>query len=186
MLKVYGKILWNFDKIYSYIIYSWRFNHFPFGSVLINPDLLFQPCAISIGEKVHIRKGARLETIGAWDGEKPKLSIGDGTSIHLYFHCGAACSVQIGKDVLIAGRVFISDHDHEYGHPSQPPSKAGLSVAPVVIEDGVWIGEGAVVLKGVTVGKRAVIGANSVVTKDVPPFTVVGGVPARIIKRLHS
>jgi acetyltransferase-like isoleucine patch superfamily enzyme len=54
-----------------------------------------------------------------------------------------------------------------------------------VIEDEVWIGEGAVILKGVTVGRRAVIGANAVVTKDVAPYTVVGGIPARVIKKIE-
>jgi len=62
-----------------------------------------------------------------------------------------------------------------------------LKSAPVVIiEDGVWLGEGCVILKGVTVAERAVVGANAVVTKDVPPFTVVGGVPAHVIHKIDE
>ena len=183
---ILGTLLILYRRVWSYLIYSKRFCKMPFGSIIIKPDLLYQTSAMRIGNGVYIRKGARLETIGHWDGKEPKMVIGDGTSIHLYFHCGAAQSVRIGENVLIAGRVYISDHDHEIDHPELPPCKAGLKIAPVVIEDGVWIGEGAVILKGVTVGKRAVIGANAVVTRDVPAFTVVGGVPARVIRKIEN
>ncbi len=100
------------------------------------------------------------------------------------FHCGAFESVKIGRDVLIAGRVFITDHDHVFTNSDTPPILAGLDVKPVIIEDEVWIGEGAKILKGVRVGRRAVVGANAVVTKDVPACTIVGGVPAKIIKTI--
>jgi acetyltransferase-like isoleucine patch superfamily enzyme len=88
---------------------------------------------------------------------------------------------------LIAGRVYISDHDHQYDHPDFSARECKkLRADPVVIEDGVWLGEGSVILKGVTVGKRAVVGANAVVTKDVPPFTIVAGVPARVIEKINT
>ncbi len=146
--------------------------------------MITNPRGIRIGRQVTIRKHSRLEAIGPHNPDQPKIIIGDGTSIQLYFHCGAAESVVIGKNVLIAGRVYISDHDHRFDHPELPPMHSGLITAPVVIKDEVWIGEGAVILKGVTIGERAVIGANAVVTKDVLPYTVVGGVPARIIKEI--
>ena len=173
--------------VLSYILYAWRFGHFGFRSVLLAPDLLTNTKAISIGKRVEIRKGARLEAVGSWDGKSPKMTIGDGTSIHLYFHCGTAESVSIGRDVLIASRVYVSDHDHAYDDPEKPARWCGkLHAKPVVIEDGVWIGEGAVILKGVRIGRRAVVGANAVVTEDVPPFTVVGGVPAKAIKHIET
>lgn len=174
-----------FSATSHYLRWSWRFGRFGFRSRLFKPDILTHPRSIYIGKQVHIRKGARLEAIGGQSKGKPKIIIGDGTSIHLYFHCGAAESVIIGNNVLIAGCVYISDHDHIFDDPELPPSKTGLKVAPVVVEDGVWIGEGAVILKGVTIGKRAVIGANAVVTKNVPPYTVVGGVPASVIKKIN-
>lgn len=166
------------------IWWRWRFYQFGWRSRLGKPDILYNEKFISIGKKVTIYKSARLEVVERPRTNKPIIEIGDGTTIHLYFHCGAAQSVKIGKDVLIAGRVYISDHDHEFDHPEKPACKAGLKVSPVVIEDGVWIGEGAVILRGVVVGRRAVIGANAVVTKNVPPFTVVGGVPAKIIREI--
>jgi len=148
--------------------------------------MLTNPRAISIGKKVLIRKGARLEAVGEPDGGRPKITIGEGTAIQFYFHCGAAESVTIGKNVLISGRVYITDHDHVFDDPELPARNCSkLKSAPVVIEDGVWLGEGCVILKGVTVAERAVVGANAVVTKDVPPFTVVGGVPARVIRDIE-
>ena len=147
--------------------------------------MLTNPRGISIGKKVLIRKGSRLEAVGDLNRKRPKIIIGDGTSIQFYFHCGAAESVSIGKNVLISGRVYITDHDHVFNDPKLPARNCSkLKSDPVVIEDGVWLGEGCVILKGVTVGERAVVGANAVVTKDVLPFSVVGGVPARVIKKI--
>jgi len=172
-----------FSALYHFVKWSSRFGSFGFRSRLIDPDLLTNAKGIHIGPNVQIRKGARLEAIGPTDGKIPKLSIGANTVIHLYFHCGAAESVKIGSDVLIAGGVFISDHDHVFDHPDKPARWSGeLRTQPVVVKDGVWVGEGAVILKGVTVGERAVVGANAVVTRDVPPYSVVGGNPARLIK----
>lgn len=149
--------------------------------------MLTNPRAISIGKKVLIRKGARLEAVGHWDGKRPKIKIGDGTAIQFYFHCGAAESVTIGKNVLIGGRVYVSDHDHCFDNPMWPPRlNRKINSKPVVIEDGVWLGEGCAILKGVTIGRRAVVGANAVVTKDIPPFSIVGGIPARVIRQLDQ
>jgi len=173
--------------LYNYFVWHWRFYSFGWRSRLGRCDMMTNPGAISIGKMVHIRKGARLEAVGSWDRKSPKISIGDGTAIQFYFHCGAAESVTIGKNVLISGRVYISDHDHIFDDPEKPPILCHeLRSKPVVIEDGAWLGEGCVILKGVTVGKRAVVGANAVVTKDIPPFSIVAGIPARIIRKINQ
>jgi len=185
-IRLFHKMKRFFKILLSNLLYSWRFRSWGKRSTITQPDLLFNTNEISIGNYVEIRKGARLEAVGSKTSPSPKIEIGDGTSIHFYFHCGAASSVKIGKNVLIAGRVFITDHDHEYEDIAPIYNGAGLNTEPVVIEDEVWIGEGAVVLKGVTVGKRSVIGANAVVTKSVPPYTVVGGVPARFIRKIEN
>jgi acetyltransferase-like isoleucine patch superfamily enzyme len=171
-------------SIAHYVWWRPRFFEFGWKSTIAAVDLLTNPREISIGRRVKIWKGARLEAISVNGGGEVKLNIGDDTSIHMYFHCGAAQSVTIGKTVLIAGRVFISDHDHQYDAADPAAGSRTLRTSAVVIEDGVWIGEGAVILKGVTVGERSVIGANSVVTRDVPPFSVVAGAPARVIKQI--
>lgn len=168
-----------------YLYWSYRFYSFGWHSRVYHCDMLTNPKAISIGKNVTILKHARLEAVDPWDGREPKICIGDGTSAQFYFHCGAAKSVTIGKNVLISGNVYITDHDHVFSDPNYPPRLSNeLNVKPVVIEDGVWLGEGCSVLKGVTIGLRSVVGANAVVTKDVPPFTVVGGVPARVIRKI--
>lgn len=167
----------------NYVRWSGRFAEFGFKSRLISPDMITGARHIRIGKRVSIWKGSRIEAVG--NGNQPMIEIGDDTVIHMHFHCGAAESVKIGKDVLIAGRVYITDHDHVFDDPEKPARWAdGLVVKPVVIGDGAWLGEGCVILKGVTVGARAVVGANSVVTKDVPPGAIVGGIPAKVIRMI--
>lgn len=93
--------------------------------------------------------------------------------------------VRIGNHVTISHRCIISAH---MGSPSDTPVKRFVSMdaKPVVIEDGAWICIGAVILPGVTIGENAVVAAGAVVSRDVPPDTMVGGVPARHIRRLDS
>ena len=171
--------------IWHYVRWRWRFCSFGWRSRLGRCDLLTNPRAIAIGRRVLIRKGARLEAIGTDPDGVPKLTIGDGTAIQFYFHCGAAQQVRIGRNVLIAGRVYISDHDHSYNEPDRSARESPhLRVEPVEIGDGAFLGEGCVILKGVRVGQRAVVAANAVVTHDVPDFAVAAGVPARTIRVL--
>jgi acetyltransferase-like isoleucine patch superfamily enzyme len=170
---------------FHYLRWSWRFRNFGFKSRMVAPQILTNPRLVRVGKRVSIWKGARIEAFDASGETGPRLEIGDDTVIHLNFHCGAAESVKIGRDVLIAGGVYITDHDHVFDNPDLPARWAdGLVTKPVVIGDGAWLGEGCVILKGVTVGRRAVIGANAVVTKDVPAGAVVGGIPARIIRTI--
>ena len=184
IMLIKTKIFRNISRIKSIILYSWRFRSWGYKSIIKKPDLLLNTNQIVIGNNVEIRKGSRLEARGEIT-KNPKIEIGDNTSIHFYFHCGAMESIKIGKNVLIAGRVFITDHDHIFSDPKTPPLHSGWNISPVVIEDEVWIGEGAAIMKGVTIGKRSVIGANAVVTKNVLPYSVVGGVPAKLIKRIE-
>ena len=87
----------------------------------------------------------------------------------------------IGNHVRIGHRVSIITSDHVYSDISTPIFRQGLIAASVVIEDDVWIGCNATILKGVRIGRGAIIAAGAVVTKDVPPFAIVGGVPASTI-----
>lgn len=154
---------------------------------------LVGPKFIEVGDNVSCEHGVRLEAIHDHLGStfQPSFKIGNRVSINHYSHIGCSHSIHIGDDVLIAARVFITDHYHgSITHASiveHPPSTRKLhSPGPVVIEDGVWLGEGVCVLPGVRIGSRSIIGANAVVTKDIPPFSVAAGVPARIIKRFIS
>ena len=89
--------------------------------------------------------------------------------------------------VAIARGVYISDHSHGFSHPNIPVRDQPLDrVAPVVIERGAWLGQNVVVMPGVTIGAGTVIGANSVVTRDIPPRVVAAGTPARVLRELDS
>ena len=110
------------------------------------------------------------------------ISLGSGTT--LGNNCVVACveKVQIGNNVMVAGYCYIVDQDHEFSTPDVPIAKQGVRAAPVIVDDDVWIGSHAVVLRGVHIGRGAVVGANSVVTSDVPAYSVVAGSPARVIR----
>lgn len=103
--------------------------------------------------------------------------------------CGAYCvfgvnrEILIGSHVMIADAVSIRDTDHVFEEVSLPMVRQGIVSSSVVIEDDVWIGGGATILKGVHIGKGAIIAAGAVVTKDVAPYSIVGGVPAKLIRR---
>jgi acetyltransferase-like isoleucine patch superfamily enzyme len=105
------------------------------------------------------------------------LTLGSQIDIGEYTHIRASGGVTIGSRVLIAAAVVISSREH----PVALPRFAVTVDAPIEIADDVWIGAGAVILPGVSIGRGAVVGAGAVVTGAVAPFTVVGGVPARQI-----
>lgn len=90
--------------------------------------------------------------------------------------------VSIGKDVLLAQNIVMSGLNHHYQDVSRPINQQEVSTANIIIEDEVWIGANAVITAGVKIGKHAIIAAGSVVTKNVPPYSVVAGNPAKLIK----
>lgn len=95
---------------------------------------------------------------------------------------GCNLSITIGKNVMISQFVTLRDTDHVFDSTDKPMIDQGIISAPIVIEDDVWLGHGVVVLKGVTIGTGSVIAAGAVVTKDVPRYSIVGGVPAKVIR----
>lgn len=119
------------------------------------------------------------------------VQIGKNVQFNDYVHVASVRSVVIGDNVLIASKVFITDHNHgSYGaknpsSPMVPPIERELSSAPVRIEDNVWIGEFVSVLPGVTIGIGSIIGTMSVVTKDIPPYSIAIGSPARVVKQYN-
>ncbi|KRD64004.1 hypothetical protein ASE40_00685 [Flavobacterium sp. Root935] len=145
---------------------------------------------IKIGNNFDCDQRLRLDAIDNFLGEKfcPEIIIGNNVSIQKDCHIGAINKIILGDNVLLASKVYISDHSH--GEITKeaillPPSKRKLySKGPVIIEDNVWLGENVVVLPGVTIGENTVVGANAVVTKSIPKNSVVGGNPARVIREL--
>lgn len=109
--------------------------------------------------------------------------IGDHTRIGL--HNTIIGPVTIGSHVNLAQGITVTALNHNFSDTSKRIDEQGVSTQPVTIEDDVWIGANAVVLPGVTIGQHAVVAAGAVVTKDVPPYSIVGGVPAKILKTIE-
>jgi acetyltransferase-like isoleucine patch superfamily enzyme len=147
---------------------------------------------IEIGDNFTALLGLRLEAFSQYLSMSftPRIVIKNNVVLNDYVHIGAVNYVEIGNNVLIASKVYISDHSHGiYGEnnqssPDVPPANRALTNdQSVIIEDNVWIGEGVSVLPGVRIGYGSIIGAHSVVTRDVPPYTIAVGIPAKVIKK---
>lgn len=113
---------------------------------------------------------------------KGKFEMGEGSSIAQ--NCsitGETAGVFIGKNVMIAPNVVIVAFNHGYADVSIPMASQSFSQAPINIEDDVWISSNCSIAKGVRIGKGSIIGANSFVNKDVPPYSIMGGVPAKLL-----
>ncbi len=138
--------------------------------------------SIDIGENVVMHGTSTL--VGAKVFANPRLIIGDRSHCGSYFSVAVGADVTIGSDVLIGNRVALFAYD---SHPRDPMRRAaGLpaepaSSRPIVIEDGAWICMGAIILKGVTIGRNAIVAAGAVVVENVPADSVVGGNPARVL-----
>ena len=92
----------------------------------------------------------------------------------------------IGNDVIFGPGVYLFSENHNFDNPDLPVSSQGETRKGVMIDDGVWIGTRAVILDGVKIGRNSIVAAGSVVNKDVPPYAIVAGVPAKIIKERKS
>lgn len=174
------------DNLYDCVYYTDKlmqyYPHVQFGPncAIVNPAL------VDLGKNVVIGFNSSLFT--ACDSENSKkIIIGEGTQIGSYNAFAAMNNLTIGKFVLFASYVTVTDHSHNYEDINTPIMFQGsASKGPVIIEDNCWIGFGSHILSGVKIGKNSVIGANSVVTKSIPPFCVAAGSPAQIIKEYNS
>lgn len=160
----FHRVLYNLGNLPRFdAVKRWRGRHY---SALmrsagkgLNVDAgvkIFNPGNVSVGDNCFFGAGTRLY---AWNER-----------------------ITIGSDVMIAADVLMITRNHGHDRLDIPMTRQGYSNAPIVIEDDVWIGFRAVVLAGVTVGRGSIVGSGAVVTRDVAPYSVVGGVPARVIK----
>lgn len=145
---------------------------------------------ISVGSNFNTGPMLRLRAYEEYGNQKydSLILVGDN------FYAGDDCAVmavghiKIGNNVTLASRVTIIDHSHgigDYSDIEEPVMSRRLGVkGPIIIEDNVWLCEGVVVLSNVKIGRNSIIGANSVVTHDIPPYSIAVGIPARVIKTI--
>lgn len=144
-----------------------------------------------IAEGVHIdgfgnlalRDGATLEQGCSLYCPKAPLTLGRSCYLNRNVRLGSVgdAPLTLGDNVMVGPNVVMDTSRHNTGRLDIPMQDQGLSFAPIVVEDDVWIGANAVIVCGVRIGCGSIVGAGAVVTKDVPPHAIVGGVPARIL-----
>lgn len=162
------------------------------GSVFSKGLIIIGGDSIRIGDNFYAGPNCRFEGWEKYNGVSftPQIRIGNNVKINSKCHIGAINKVVIEDDVLIGSGVFITDHAHGTSKLEDlklPPNNRDLySKGKVKIEEKSWICENVIILPGVTVGRNSIVGAGAVVTKDVPPYTVVGGNPAKILKKVKN
>jgi acetyltransferase-like isoleucine patch superfamily enzyme len=149
---------------------------------------------ISFGEKFTTGRYCRIEVekLDSIHRNEKRLIIGNNVQINDFVHITAAEKVVIEDNVLIASKVYISDCSHgSYGkndihdNPLSIPKNRTLITSPIHIQKNVWLGDGVCILPGVTIGEGSIIGANSVVNKSIPPYTIAAGIPVKAIKKFN-
>jgi acetyltransferase-like isoleucine patch superfamily enzyme len=110
------------------------------------------------------------------------LLMGSNSNLGPYGYIGCSGFVEIGDNVLMGPRVTLVAEDHRFDDTTLAIKEQGVERAPIRIEDDCWLGAGAIVLAGVTIGRGSIVAAGAVVTKDIPPYSVAGGVPAEVIR----
>jgi acetyltransferase-like isoleucine patch superfamily enzyme len=167
------------------VVYRFLFKEFGKSSCIRRPLLILNPAFIKIGERVSIRDGVRLEIVRSSNYRVPCLSIESDTNIEQNVHIVCHNRIRIGRRVSVTGHCSIVDVTHPY-YDVHESTKIGARIKDedsfVDIGDGSFIGFGSVILPNVRIGVQAVIGANSVVTADVPDYSVAAGAPAIVLK----
>lgn len=146
---------------------------------------------IDFGTNLTTGYGCRIEAFPINNEIKRCITFGNNVQINDYVHIGAIGSITIGNNVLMASKIYISDHNHgNYDQkfsdsPFINPIERMPVLKPIFIADRVWIGESSCILPGVTIGEGSIIGALSVVTKDIPPYVIAVGSPAKVVKKYN-
>lgn len=138
---------------------------------------------IVFGDRVTVGREAVVAPSGLLGGPPGEgLRLGDRSNLGAWAYVGCSGFVNIGSDVLMGPRVSLLAEDHNLGAIDEPIRAQGVTRKPITVEDDCWIGAGATVVGGVTVGRGSVVAAGAVVTADVAPYSVVAGVPAKLVR----
>ncbi len=170
---------WNRARIHYELAKRRSFARWPIqGNVL---EMLLEG-RLELGEHVLFEPNVWLT------GPAPaRIVIGGGTFLNLGVMVAAMNLVEIGEHCMLANGCFVTDANHRVDDPTMPITWQGFTTkGPTRIGDNVWCGANVVVTSGVTIGRRCVIGANSVVTTDLPPRSIAAGAPARVLRTLTA
>lgn len=186
-------IKWRACKIFFFTGYkARRFRYLGTNTTLGIHTAYLGERFISIGQDTLIGDYGRLAANCCYKNTlqtfSPEIQIGNNCNIGPQSHITAISAIIIGNNVRTGPRVLITDNAHGESNKEfldmAPNYRPLYSKGPVIIDDNVWIGEGAMIMPGVRIGKGSIIAANSVVTKDIPPYSVAAGIPAKIIKTM--
>jgi len=144
------------------------------------------PHGIEIGENTFVMHHAELHVYNFRNLPKAGIKIGKNCLISEFNVLRGQGGITIGDNVYTAPLVQMAAINHVYADPNAAIIQQGITAQGIVIEDDAWIGAGAIILDGVRVGKGAVVAAGAVVTQDVPPHTIVGGVPAKVLRTIDG
>lgn len=177
-------------KIYHFIVFLYlkrKFKQIYFDDT-VRISRMMTPGCVKLGHNVVIQFNARIQGVKVYNSKSynPEIIIHDGVHIQQNLHLTCASRVEIGKNTAIAANVTITDINHRYEDVNMPVDKQDIDVNEVIIGEDCKIYNGAVILPGVHLGRHVVVGANSVVLKDVPSYSVVAGNPARIVKKYNE
>jgi acetyltransferase-like isoleucine patch superfamily enzyme len=164
-------------------------SHIKLGSgVYLDQGVYLHACpnGIEIGSETIVMHGAILHVYNFRDMPHSRIKIGRNSLIGEYSVVRGQGGVEIGDRVYTSPFTQIIAVNHVFDDPDRPFVEQGITAEGIVIEDDVWLGAGAIITDGVRVGRGAVVAAGAVVNRDVEPHTVVGGVPARLIKKIEG
>lgn len=182
MRLIYNSWLYKIVAVCRYLILRL---YYPSKFQCPNLSMIGKSCGIHIlGKGKIICKERIIVNDHVMLFAKGKLSIGKRFGINQYSRIVAHESIEIGDHVTIGQMVSILDHDHAYQMDNGQLKLDGYKTAPVKLGNNIWIGDKCTILKGVTIGDNVVVGANTLVHKDVPPNSVIGGIPFKILKEL--
>lgn len=170
-------------KLFTRWFYSWRLQACGRNSTVCQP-LFWTPEFISIGSEVLIWPGCRLEGVQTQNiGVSPHIRLGDGVTLQQNCHVTAAGTLSIGSGTTILFDVMVTDMVHGYDQIGVSIINQPINTSATLIGRNCFIGSGAKILAGTTLGEQCVVGANAVVRGIFPPYSVIGGIPAHIIKQ---
>ena len=169
---------WNRVRIHAELARRGAFARWPLhGDVLEG----LRSGRLEVGEQTLFEPNVWITAPGA-----ARVRIGSGTYLNIAVMVAAVELVEIGDHCMFANGCFITDGNHRFDDPDKPVPWQGFSTkGPTRVGDNVWCGANVVITSGVTVGERCVIGANSVVTDDLPPFSITAGAPAKVLKQIE-